>query len=96
MGVVVNVGMNEMNERIDMRDRLEQRLAELQNERAAGQKMQAELDAKRAQLHATMQRIAGAIQVIGEVLQAEPAPALAPSMAAPPPPGDGAERARPA
>ena len=87
--------MNERNERIDMRERLEQRLAELQNELAAGQKMQTELDAKRAQLHATTLRIAGAIQVIEEVLQAEPAPALAPSMTAPPPPTAGAERARP-
>lgn len=79
-----------------MRERLEQRLTELQNELAAGQKVQTELDAKRAQLHATMLRIAGAIQVIEEVLQTEPAPANEPSMVAPPPQRDGAERARPA
>jgi uncharacterized coiled-coil protein SlyX len=56
-----------------MRDRLEQRLAELQSELAAGQKMSSELDARRAELQATMMRIAGAIQVIEEMLQAEPA-----------------------
>ena len=54
--------MNEMNERIGMRERLEQRLAELQNEPPAGQKMQAELDAKRAPSHATMLRIAGSLR----------------------------------
>ncbi len=54
--------MNEMNERIDMRERLEQRLAGLQNQLAAGQKMQTELDAKRAQSHATMLRIAGSLR----------------------------------
>ena len=83
-----------------MRDRLEQRLVELRSELAAGQKMSNDLDAKRAELQATMLRIAGAIQVIEEVLQAEPtaapepAPALAPAQRVPPPPswpGNGAE-----
>ena len=79
-----------------MRERLKQRLVELQNELAAGQKMQTELDAKRAQLQATMLRIEGAIHVIEEVLQAEPTPAIEPSATAPPPPspGNGAEQAR--
>lgn len=74
-----------------MRDRLEQRLAELRNELAAGQKMSNELDAKRAELQATMLRIAGAIQVIEEVLQPESAkePAAKPAAAA------GAPLARP-
>jgi hypothetical protein len=79
-----------------MRERLEQRLIELQNELAAGQKMSNEFDAKRAQLQATMLRIAGAIHVIEEVLQAEPAAALEPSMTAPSPPGNGVDRAIPA
>jgi uncharacterized coiled-coil protein SlyX len=74
-----------------MHDRLEQRLTELRSELAAGQKMSNELDAKRAELQATMLRIAGAIQVLEEVLQAEPAaePPLARSM--PPRPSNGAE-----
>lgn len=81
-----------------MRERLEQRLAELQNELAAGQKMQSDLDTKRAQLQTTMLRIEGAIHVIEEVLQAEPAPVLEPSTTLPPlpPSGNGAEQARPA
>jgi uncharacterized coiled-coil protein SlyX len=61
-----------------MRDRLEQRLTDLQSELAAGQKMAGELDAKRAELQATMLRISGAIQVLEEMLQSAPAqePAL--------------------
>ena len=55
-----------------MRDRLEQRLAELRNELAAGQKMSNEFDARRADLQATMLRISGAIQVMEEMLQAVP------------------------
>lgn len=80
-----------------MRERLEQRLIELQNEFAAGQKMSNELDTKRAQLQATMLRIAGAIHVIEEVLHAESAPALEPSttVSPPPPSGNGAEQTRP-
>lgn len=54
-----------------MRNRLEQRLAELRNELMVGQKMSNELDVKRAELQTTMLRIAGAIQVIEEVLQTE-------------------------
>lgn len=81
-----------------MRERLEQRLAGLKNELASGQRMQTELDAKRAQLQATMLRIEGAIHLIEEMLQSEPAPALEPGAAVPPPPslGNGAEQARPA
>jgi hypothetical protein len=81
-----------------MREHLERRLAELQKELVAGQKMQNELDAKRAQLQATMLRIEGAIHVIEEVLQAEPTPAIEPSTTVPPPPppGNGAEQTRPA
>lgn len=81
-----------------MRERIKQRLTELQNELATGQKMQAELDAKRAELQTTMLRIEGAIQIIKEMLQAEPAPTVEPSITAPPAPSPGnePEQARPA
>jgi uncharacterized coiled-coil protein SlyX len=74
-----------------MRDRLEQRLTELRSELAAGQKMSNELDAKRAELQATMLRIAGAIQVLEEVLQAEPAAETAPARSMPLRTSNGAE-----
>lgn len=51
-----------------MNQRLEERLAELQREYEAGQKMIAELDAKRQNLQTTMLRIEGAIQVLREML----------------------------
>lgn len=74
-----------------MRNRLEQRMAELRNELIVGQKMSNELDAKRAELQTTMLRIAGAIQVIEEVLQAEPAAEIPPTPSAPSRPSNGAE-----
>jgi chromosome segregation ATPase len=56
-----------------MKDLLEQRLNTLKSEHEAGQKMLAELDAKRAQLTTTLLRIEGAMQVLQEVLaQAQP------------------------
>jgi uncharacterized coiled-coil protein SlyX len=61
---------------MQMRDKLEQRLTELRNELASGQQMINELDARRAELQTTMLRITGAIQVIEEVLQPEPAAEL--------------------
>jgi hypothetical protein len=54
-----------------MRDQLEKRLAELKQELEAGQKMGEELAAKQANLQATMLRIAGAVQVLEELLAAE-------------------------
>jgi hypothetical protein len=51
-----------------MREQLEHRLSKLKSEYEAGQKMLTELDAKRANLHETMLRISGAIQVIEEEL----------------------------
>lgn len=51
-----------------MRDRLGKRLGELKSEFEAGQKMLADLEAKRTELQATMLRISGAIQVIEEML----------------------------
>ncbi|WP_164013168.1 hypothetical protein [Pyxidicoccus trucidator] len=54
-----------------MKDSLEKRLATLDAEHEAGQKMLAELDAKRMQLVQTMLRIEGARQVLKELLQGE-------------------------
>ena len=51
-----------------MRAQLEKRLAELQAEFEAGQRMLAELRQKRADLEQTLLRIDGAIQVLGEEL----------------------------
>lgn len=51
-----------------MRQQLEQRLNELKAEFEAGQKMLAELEAKKSELQATLLRISGAIQVIEEML----------------------------
>ncbi|GAB4430341.1 MAG: hypothetical protein Fur0044_28030 [Anaerolineae bacterium] len=51
-----------------MREQLEQRLNELKAEFEAGQKMLAELEAKKSELQATLLRISGAIQVIEEML----------------------------
>jgi chromosome segregation ATPase len=51
-----------------MRDQLEQRLKELKAEFEAGQKMMADLEAKRANLRDTLLRITGAIQVLEEEL----------------------------
>ncbi|MGE0295749.1 hypothetical protein [Pseudonocardia sp.] len=56
-----------------LRGRLEHRMSELQAEYRAGQEMLGELDAKRADLQQTLLRIGGAIQVLGELLEAEPA-----------------------
>jgi predicted nuclease with TOPRIM domain len=71
-----------------MRERLEKRVTELDAEYRAGQEMLTELDAKRADLQQTLLRISGAIQVLKELLDAEPDPAnngteLAPQLGAP-------------
>lgn len=58
-----------------MREQLEQRLTELKSEFEAGQKMLADLEAKKAELQATLLRISGAIQVIEEMLTQDNAPA---------------------
>ncbi|GHG99771.1 hypothetical protein [Comamonas sp. JC664] len=54
-----------------MKDVIEQRLGALQAEYEAGQKMLAELDAKRSQLTTTLLRIEGAMQVLREMLASE-------------------------
>ena len=51
-----------------MRDQLEHRLKTLKTELEAGEKMLADLDAKRANLRETLLRISGAIQVLEEEL----------------------------
>ncbi len=60
-----------------MRAILEQRLQALQSERESGQKMLADLDARRMSLTETLLRIEGAIAVLRELLAAqspEPSP----------------------
>jgi hypothetical protein len=51
-----------------MRDQLQKRVAELNAEYATGQRMLADLDARRAELQQTLLRISGAIQVLSELL----------------------------
>ena len=51
-----------------MKARLQKRLEELKSELASGQKMLAELDAKRTNIQETLLRISGAIQVLEEEL----------------------------
>ena len=53
-----------------MRERLEQRLKELEAEYEAGQKMLAELEARQATLRDTLLRIKGAVTVLKEELEA--------------------------
>lgn len=55
-----------------MRSQLQTRITELESEFAAGQTMLADLDSKRADLHETLLRITGAIQVLKELLASEP------------------------
>lgn len=52
-----------------MKDTMEQRLSSLQKEYETGQKMIAELDAKRANLAQTLLRIEGAMQVLRELME---------------------------
>lgn len=55
-----------------MKDQIEQRLQELKTEFKAGEKFLAELDAKQMNLRSSLLRISGAIQVLEELLIAEP------------------------
>lgn len=54
-----------------MRERLEQRLVDLKAEYESGQKMLADLEAKRAELKNTLLRISGAVLVLEEELGKE-------------------------
>jgi len=56
---------------IMMQEKLENRLKELREEYAAGQKVMAELQNRQADLHQTLLRISGAIQVLEEMLKAD-------------------------
>ena len=49
-----------------MKERLQKRLQDMQTEYEAGQKMLAELDAKRTNLRETLLRISGAMQILQE------------------------------
>jgi prefoldin subunit 5 len=55
-----------------MREQMEKRLEELKSELAAGEKLLADLQAQQASVQQTMLRIAGAIQVLQELLGHEP------------------------
>ena len=70
-----------------MQEQVRQRLAELRSELESGQRMLAELDARRAELQQTLLRIAGAAQVLEELLSRAGEAPDAPS-AGDVPPGD--------
>ena len=53
-----------------MREQVETRIENLRAEYRAGQKMLVDLEERRANLQVTLARISGAIQVLGELLQA--------------------------
>lgn len=57
-----------------MREALEKRVAELEAEYRSGQEMLADVEAKRTDLHQTLLRIGGAIQVLRELLEADSEP----------------------
>jgi prefoldin subunit 5 len=68
-----------------MREQLEQRLSGLRAEQQKGQQMLAGLEAKQAELHQTLLRISGAIQVLEELLAgAAQQDGLVPAAASPP------------
>lgn len=54
-----------------MKTRLAQRLEELRSEFESGQKMLADLEARKAELQNTLLRISGAMQVLEELLKQE-------------------------
>jgi prefoldin subunit 5 len=60
-----------MAETSPLPQRLEQRLKALRQELETGQKMLADLEARRLELQQTILRIGGAIQVLEELLAAE-------------------------
>ncbi len=62
-----------------MQEKLANRLKELREEYASGQKVMAELSTRQADLHQTLLRLSGAIQVLEEMLPgADPAAAESP------------------
>jgi predicted nuclease with TOPRIM domain len=65
------------NDETTMRERLRQRLTELQGDLDVGQRRLQDLEIERTQLRDTLLRISGAMQVIQEVLGDETASAAA-------------------
>jgi hypothetical protein len=63
-----------MTQTLPLPQRLEQRLKALRDELETGQKMLADVEARRAELQQTILRISGAVQVLEELLAAEPSP----------------------
>lgn len=61
-----------------MKEQLENRLAQLREEHASGEKVLAELLGREAELRQTLLRIHGAIQVLEELLQSPSGDAAAP------------------
>lgn len=61
-----------------MHDQMEQRLEELREQLELGEKRLRELEEERAELQQTMLRIAGAAQVLDELLAAETSNGAAP------------------
>jgi prefoldin subunit 5 len=66
-----------------MQEQLESRLKELRDEYTTGQKVMAELQNKQAELHQTLLRISGAIQVLEELSQGDSQPLVDSSGARP-------------
>jgi predicted nuclease with TOPRIM domain len=66
-----------------MKDQITERLKTLQAEYDAGQKMLAELDARRASLTTTLLRIEGAIHVLKEMIDPAAAEPAGPNGASP-------------
>lgn len=58
-----------------MKLQLQERLNRLREEQAAGQEMLADLERRQAELHQTLLRISGAIQVLEELLTDAPSDA---------------------
>lgn len=62
-----------------MRAELERRLTELRSEFEAGQRLEADLQSRLSELHQTLLRLSGAIQVLDELLAADHQPANPPT-----------------
>ncbi|RDE52160.1 MAG: hypothetical protein DVS81_02715 [Candidatus Accumulibacter meliphilus] len=67
-----------------MQEKIEARLEELREEYASGQKVMTELQNRQAELHQTLLRISGAIQVLEELSKCD-IPAAAESLGSPSP-----------
>jgi prefoldin subunit 5 len=68
-----------------MKEQIAERLRTLQSEYEAGQKMLAELDARRASLTTAMLRIEGAIQILREITGEADPPSAGPNGSTPGP-----------